>query len=73
MCRECNHRFFCGGGCSLRAIRELNITEPNAGLWDLNIGNCGTLQSDFQQFFGSMAKEILVRHLPVANFPEASL
>jgi len=61
MCRECNHRYFCGGGCSLRSMRELGTTGHHNPYSSLGKGICGTLQADFQQFFGSVSAHILQR------------
>jgi uncharacterized protein len=67
MCKECNHRFFCGGGCSLRSMREEGVTQDGTPYSDLSKGICGTLQPDFQDFFSSIAAEILDRWLPHTN------
>lgn len=67
LCRECNHRFFCGGGCSLRSMREQAVNNLDSQYADLGKGICGTLQDDFQQFFSSIAGDILQRHIPPAT------
>jgi len=59
LCRECNHRFYCGGGCSLRSMREEGITQLGSLHADLNKGICGGLQSDFQVFFSRYGTEFL--------------
>lgn len=66
MCKQCNHRFFCGGGCSLRSMREEGIPSEGGQYADLSKGICGTLQADFQGFFSAEATEIINRWAPPA-------
>jgi len=67
MCRECNHRFFCGGGCSLRSMREEGITLRNERHADLSKGICGHLQPDFQEFFGRYGTQFLQQQVGSAT------
>lgn len=64
LCKECNYRFFCGGGCSLRSMREEGITSKETTFADLSKGICANIQADFQQFYRSLAEEIINTHIP---------
>jgi uncharacterized protein len=59
LCKDCNHRFFCGGGCSLRSMRDSLESNEKDGYSDISNGICGSLQQDFQDFFGSKADTLI--------------
>ena len=50
-CRACAYRFFCGGGCPLTSFRTHD--------GDLLHPSCGTIKSDFEQFYQHVAGNIL--------------